>query len=372
MSGSRSSGLPKMLASKSSGSSSAWDGPARNPAEYQVIRTYLEWITELPWDERTEDKIDLEAAGGVLAEDHYGLEDVKDRILEFLAVRKLQAERAPAEAEEEEAEAEAEPAASGNGSEAVDVAVSAPPPPGNHGPILLFVGPPGVGKTSIAQSIARAIGRKYVRISLGGARDEADIRGHRRTYVGAMPGRIVQGMRQGEVEESRLPPRRSRQAGRFLPGGSQRGLARGAGPGPELDLHRPLSGHPVRPLRGALRRHCELLGPHSGPFARPHGARRLQRIHGAGEARDRQALPAAKAAGGEWTARGRADPGRRGDSERCKRVHARGWRAPAGTRDRKTRGARWRARSPAAGAKRWSWTRASCASCWDAPGCTPK
>ena len=165
-------------------------------AEYQVIRTYLEWITELPWDERTEDKIDLEAAGGVLAEDHYGLEDVKDRILEFLAVRKLQAERAPAEAEEEEAEAEAEPAASGNGSEAVDVAVSAPPPPGNHGPILLFVGPPGVGKTSIAQSIARAIGRKYVRISLGGARDEADIRGHRRTYVGAMPGRIVQGMRQ--------------------------------------------------------------------------------------------------------------------------------------------------------------------------------
>jgi ATP-dependent Lon protease len=168
-------------------------------AEYQVIRTYLEWITELPWDDRTEDKIDLGAAFDVLAEDHYGLEDVKDRILEFLAVRKLQAERTPADdgGEEVEAEApEAPPSASGNGSNAGDQAVPEPPPPGGQGPILLFVGPPGVGKTSIAQSIARAIGRKYVRISLGGARDEADIRGHRRTYVGAMPGRIIQGMRQ--------------------------------------------------------------------------------------------------------------------------------------------------------------------------------
>ncbi len=184
-------------------------------AEYQVIRTYLEWITELPWDDRTKDKIDLEPASEVLAEDHYGLEDVKDRILEFLAVRKLQAERAPddeaqgeAEAQEEGEEEQAaldalsrmaeqgDPASSENGSEADEEVVPGPPPPSGHGPILLFVGPPGVGKTSIAQSIARAIGRKYVRISLGGARDEADIRGHRRTYVGAMPGRIIQGMRQ--------------------------------------------------------------------------------------------------------------------------------------------------------------------------------
>ena len=174
-------------------------------AEYQVIRTYLEWITELPWDERTQDKIDLDAASDVLAEDHYGLEDVKDRILEFLAVRKLQAERAADEDELDEiVAAEAggggDPAPSGNGSESSDETddevVAGPPSPGGHGPILLFVGPPGVGKTSIAQSIARAIGRKYVRISLGGARDEADIRGHRRTYVGAMPGRIIQGMRQ--------------------------------------------------------------------------------------------------------------------------------------------------------------------------------
>lgn len=197
-------------------------------AEYQVIRTFLEWVTELPWGDRTEDRIDLARSEEILEEDHYGLEDVKDRVLEFLAVRKLQMERAmeeaaaEAEVRAEETAPDGEPAeeegraakgvsnggtAGGNGEgpaagpglggsdrekEAVEAAARAV----GRGPILLFVGPPGVGKTSIAQSIARALGRKYVRISLGGARDEADIRGHRRTYVGAMPGRIIQGMRQ--------------------------------------------------------------------------------------------------------------------------------------------------------------------------------
>jgi ATP-dependent Lon protease len=171
-------------------------------AEYQVIRTFLEWITELPWNARTEDKIDLARAEQILEEDHHGLEDVKDRILEFLAVRKLQLERkAEEEAEEaeqavaaEEREARGEPPEPEKAEEitAEDIHHT------GKGPILLFVGPPGVGKTSIAQSIARSLGRKYVRISLGGARDEADIRGHRRTYVGAMPGRIIQGMRQAK------------------------------------------------------------------------------------------------------------------------------------------------------------------------------
>jgi ATP-dependent Lon protease len=179
-------------------------------AEYQVIRTYLEWVTELPWNERTDDKIVLDDAEQILEEDHYGLEDVKDRVLEFLAVRKLQMERAEQEAREE-AEAEAaladfevpddlrpkEEAEAEKQDEAHDGAAGrAKARAVGHGPILLFVGPPGVGKTSIAKSIARALGRKYVRIALGGARDEADIRGHRRTYVGAMPGRILQGLRQ--------------------------------------------------------------------------------------------------------------------------------------------------------------------------------
>jgi ATP-dependent Lon protease len=182
-------------------------------AEYQVIRTFLEWVTELPWQERTEEKIDLVRAEEILEEDHHGLEDVKDRVLEFLAVRKLQLDReAEAEAEAPEAEAEAPEADEEAVATKEPVATPTNGEPGEgfeegreidevfvgRGPILLFVGPPGVGKTSIAQSIARSLGRKYVRISLGGARDEADIRGHRRTYVGAMPGRIIQGMRQAK------------------------------------------------------------------------------------------------------------------------------------------------------------------------------
>jgi ATP-dependent Lon protease len=157
---------------------------AKDSMEAQVIRTYLEWIAELPWNVRSEDSLDLTRASQVLEEDHYGLRDVKERVLEYLAVRQLR---------EQENGARTGGAREGASSEtpgqADDRLLS-------KGPILLFVGPPGTGKTSIAKSIARAMGRKYVRISLGGARDEADIRGHRRTYVGAMPGRIIQGMKQ--------------------------------------------------------------------------------------------------------------------------------------------------------------------------------
>ncbi|MBZ0235026.1 MAG: endopeptidase La [Deltaproteobacteria bacterium] len=134
----------------------------RESMESQIIRTYLETIAELPWGKRTDDLLDVGRAAEILDEDHYGLRDVKDRVLEFLAVQQLKA-----------------------GKEA-----------GGKGRILLFTGPPGVGKTSIAKSIARSMGREYVRVSLGGARDEADIRGHRRTYIGALPGRIIAGMKQ--------------------------------------------------------------------------------------------------------------------------------------------------------------------------------
>jgi ATP-dependent Lon protease len=135
--------------------------------EYGWIRTYLDWMTELPWNVRTEDRLDIPEARRILDEDHTGLEDVKDRIIEYLAVRKLRDERGFG-------------AASGRGS----------------GAILTLIGPPGVGKTSLGESVARSLGREFVRVSLGGIHDEAEIRGHRRTYVGALPGRIVRALKE--------------------------------------------------------------------------------------------------------------------------------------------------------------------------------
>jgi ATP-dependent Lon protease len=171
----------------------------REAMESQVIRNYLETIAELPWNTRSEEHIDIPRAAGILEEDHYGLGDVKDRILEFLAVRQLRQVEAERELAAEEA-AKAEAGESGENEPGAETVAEAPQTKeekrANKGPILLFVGPPGVGKTSVAKSIARSMGREYVRISLGGVRDEADIRGHRRTYVGAMPGRILKGMKQ--------------------------------------------------------------------------------------------------------------------------------------------------------------------------------
>ncbi len=145
-------------------------------AEYGVIRTYLDWLVVLPWSKSTDDNLDIPHAREILNTDHYGLEDVKDRILEFLAVRKLRLER------KDEFK---EPSADLIRRE-------------REGVILCFIGPPGVGKTSLGQSIARAMGRKFIRASLGGVRDEAEIRGHRRTYIGALPGRILQSLRRIE------------------------------------------------------------------------------------------------------------------------------------------------------------------------------
>jgi ATP-dependent Lon protease len=150
--------LPEHVAKAAEREVKRLDRMTPSSPEYQMIRTYLDWVLEVPWSTTTEDRLDPAEARRVLDDDHYDLEKVKDRIVEHLAVRKLKGDM--------------------------------------RGPILCFVGPPGVGKTSLGQSIARAMNRKFVRISLGGIRDEADIRGHRRTYIGAIPGRIVQGLKQ--------------------------------------------------------------------------------------------------------------------------------------------------------------------------------
>ena len=136
--------------------------PTQSP-EYTVARTYLDWLTDLPWSNSSEDSIDVKESKNILDEDHYGLEKVKERIIEYLAVRALKMKKDP------------------------DSAI--------RGPILCFAGPPGVGKTSLGKSIAKSMGREFVRISLGGVRDEAEIRGHRRTYIGALPGRIIQSLK---------------------------------------------------------------------------------------------------------------------------------------------------------------------------------
>ena len=169
--------------------------PTHSP-ERSVARNYVEWILDLPWKMETEDNLDLAHARRILDEDHYDLEKVKERILEYLAVRHLVADP--------------------------------------KGPILCFVGPPGVGKTSLGKSIARAMGRKFVRCSLGGVRDEAEIRGHRRTYVGALPGRVLQNLKTRGHAQSGLHARRDRQGRHGLPRRSVVGAARGARPRAEL------------------------------------------------------------------------------------------------------------------------------------------
>ena len=229
-------------------------------AEFTVSTTYLDWMTALPWNESTEDNLDIKKARRVLDEDHYGLEKAKKRIIEYLAVRKLK--------------------------------------PNSKGPILCLAGPPGTGKTSLGHSIARALGRKFIRMSLGGVhgtrRRSAATAGH---TSGALPGQDHPGNPAGRVQQPRIHARRDRQGGKRLPRRSLLGTPGGPRPGTELLLLGPLPRRPFRPVARHVRHDGQRPGDDSAATARPPGGHRAVRLYDRREDPDRPALPDSR---GRW------------------------------------------------------------------------
>jgi ATP-dependent Lon protease len=254
-------GLPPKVLERALSELKRLEYQGQQSAEASVIRTYLEWLVELPWSTETEDNLDIGHVREVLDEDHFGLEDVKERIVEYVAVRKLAGK---------------------------DM----------KGAIINLNGPPGVGKTSIATSVARAMGREMVRISLGGVRDEAEIRGHRRTYIGAIPGRIIRALRDAKTRNPVIVLDEIDKVGTDWRGDPASALLEVLDPEQNHSFTDHYLGGAVRPEPGNVHHHFEPAEHHSGPIAGPHGDDLNARLHRRRKVGYRSPVSAGQTAGG--------------------------------------------------------------------------
>ena len=290
-------GMPEAVQEQATKELARLERMGEQSGEASMIRTYLDWLISVPWSKTSDEKLDPKAAREVLDADHAGLEDVKDRITEYLAVKKLRTERGIKEDK-------------------------------RSGAILTLIGPPGTGKTSIGESIARATGREFVRMSLGGVRDEAEIRGHRRTYIGALPGRLVRALRDAGTMNPVIMLDEVDKVGADWRGDPSAALLEVLDPAQNHSLPRPLPGRGAGPEPGHVHRHRERRRDDPRPAAGPHGGHPLRRLHRGREDRDRPRLPVAAPARAQRPARGRghrlrraADPDRH-PSTRVRRASA--------------------------------------------------